>query len=201
MHHDVLMKAGADYDTRSSLYDFIVDELKVLEKSHPHRLSSLRVTLENKKSDLLKFVKEIEVHLNGLSKTSGFSIDSLWLMCELVRCDIESDKYAIKSIPLIDLFGDRFDDIESQILSILNHVHQASSCCENINGRVGAVLRLRQNVTQDFLNALRFYLNHKIFHRSSVPERKGKTPAELLTGQPHPHWLEMLGYTLFKRAA
>ena len=124
MHHDVLMKAGADYDTRSSLYDFIVDELKVLEKRHPHRLSSLRVTLENKKSDLLKFVKEIDVHLNGLSKTSGFSVDSLWLMCELVRCDIESDKYAIKSIPLIDLLGDRFDDIESQILSILNHVHQ-----------------------------------------------------------------------------
>ena len=27
----------------------------------------------------------------------------------------------------------------------------------------------------------------------------GKTPAELLTGQPHPHWLEMLGYKLFTR--
>ena len=36
MHHDVLMKAGADYDARSALYDFIVDELNVLEKPRFH---------------------------------------------------------------------------------------------------------------------------------------------------------------------
>jgi hypothetical protein len=27
----------------------------------------------------------------------------------------------------------------------------------------------------------------------------GKSPAELLTGEPHPHWLEMLGYVRFSR--
>jgi hypothetical protein len=29
----------------------------------------------------------------------------------------------------------------------------------------------------------------------------GKSPAELLSGQEHPHWLEMLGYQRFRRAA
>ena len=161
MHHDVLLKAGSDYATRSSLYDFIIDELKVLEKTHPHRISALRVTLENKKESLLRFIQEIDTGFQRLSISTGFSVDRLWLMCELVRCDIDSDKYAIKSIPLIDIFGDQFDEIETKVLMILNQVHQASSCCENINGRVGRVIRARQNVTQNFLNAFRFhYVNY-----------------------------------------
>ncbi len=32
-----------------------------------------------------------------------------------------------------------------------------------------------------------------------VAERVGQSPAELLTGQTHPHWLELLGYTRFHR--
>ena len=34
---------------------------------------------------------------------------------------------------------------------------------------------------------------------SEHPERVDKSPAELLTGETHPHWLEMLGYQRFKR--
>ena len=52
----------------------------------------------------------------------------------------------------------------------------------------------------DYLDLLQFYLNHRRLERSDRPQRKGKTPAELLRGQSHPHWLEMLGYTLFRRA-
>jgi hypothetical protein len=52
----------------------------------------------------------------------------------------------------------------------------------------------------DYLALLQFYLNHRRLERSDRPQRVGKTPAELLTGQPHPHWLEVLGYTLFRRA-
>jgi len=32
-------------------------------------------------------------------------------------------------------------------------------------------------------------------------ERKGKTPTEILTGKPHEHWLQMLGFQRFKKAA
>jgi hypothetical protein len=44
------------------------------------------------------------------------------------------------------------------------------------------------------------FLNHQPFPRSQKPERVGKTPAELLTGQAHPHWLELLGFTRFQWA-
>ncbi len=40
------------------------------------------------------------------------------------------------------------------------------------------------------------------FLRSAREERQGKTtPTEILTGASHPHWLEMLGYQRFKKAA
>ncbi len=37
--------------------------------------------------------------------------------------------------------------------------------------------------------------------RSEHPEREGKSPTELLTGKPHPHWLELLGFNLFRKPA
>jgi hypothetical protein len=36
--------------------------------------------------------------------------------------------------------------------------------------------------------------------RSEVPDRKDKSPKQLMAGQPHPHWLELLGFKRFKRA-
>jgi hypothetical protein len=46
---------------------------------------------------------------------------------------------------------------------------------------------------------LQFYLNHRRLPRSEWPERVGKSPAELLTGEEHSHWLELLGYQRFSR--
>ena len=40
---------------------------------------------------------------------------------------------------------------------------------------------------------LQFFLNHRRFLRSEHPERVDQSPAELLTGQAHAHWLELLG--------
>ena len=49
------------------------------------------------------------------------------------------------------------------------------------------------------LTLLQFFLNHRRYLRSDDPSRVGKSPAELLTGEPHAHWLELLGYTRFSR--
>jgi hypothetical protein len=49
------------------------------------------------------------------------------------------------------------------------------------------------------LALLQFFLNHRRYLRSEDPRRVGKSPTELLTGEPHRHWLELLGYTPFVR--
>ena len=58
---------------------------------------------------------------------------------------------------------------------------------------------LRRQLGKDYLTLLQFFLNHRRYLRSEDPSRVGKSPAELLTGEPHAHWLELLGYTRFSR--
>jgi hypothetical protein len=70
---------------------------------------------------------------------------------------------------------------------------------ENLNSRLRNYFFLRRQIGPQYLELLRFFLNHSPFSRSQHSERVGKTPAELLTGQAHPHWLELLGFTRFQR--
>ena len=76
---------------------------------------------------------------------------------------------------------------------------RASSLVENFNSRLRNYFFFRRHLGPDYLALLQFFLNHRRFPRSDRPEREGKSPAELLSGSPHPHWLEMLGYTRFSR--
>lgn len=66
---------------------------------------------------------------------------------------------------------------------------------ENLNGRVRKHLYYRQESGRGFLDLLRFYFNHTHFLRSTRVERHKKSPAEILSGKPHPHWLEMCAET------
>ena len=90
--------------------------------------------------------------------------------------------------------------IEAVIMA-LNSTERTSSMVENLNSRLRPYLFSRREIGNGYLGLLRFFLNHKPFERSDNANRKGKSPAELLAGKPHPHWLEMLGYTRFSRAA
>ena len=89
---------------------------------------------------------------------------------------------------------------------LARHTVRASSLVENLNSRLRNYyyyyyffFLLRRHLGPDYLALLQFFLNHRRFLRSERPERAGKSPAELLNGSPHPHWLEMLGYVRFSR--
>ena len=61
------------------------------------------------------------------------------------------------------------------------------------------VLSQQKPITQ-IVELLQFSLNHRTFMASRKLERRGKSPAELMTGEKHPHWLEMLGFQRFPKA-
>jgi hypothetical protein len=61
-----------------------------------------------------------------------------------------------------------------------------------IGGATGSVLR--RNLGEGYLSLLQFFLNHRVVMRSRRAERVGKTPRQLLTGQAHAHWLELLDF-------
>lgn len=82
----------------------------------------------------------------------------------------------------------------------LQQTPRASSMIENLNSRLRNYFFLRWSLGDSYLSLLQFLLNHRRFSRSRVPERVGKSPKELLTGEAHPHWLELLGFKRFQRA-
>ena len=93
----------------------------------------------------------------------------------------------------------RFYPVSVAVAELAEHTVRASSVIENLNSRLRNYFFLRRHLGPDYLALLQFFLNHRRFSRSARPERVGKSPAELLTGQSHLHWLEMLGYQPFSR--
>jgi len=72
---------------------------------------------------------------------------------------------------------------------------------ENFNSRLSPYLDERKGFKNDRFSLIQFGLNHRPFQRSERQTLKGKTPAQVMSGCDHPHWLEMLGFTRFQLAA
>ena len=201
MQHDVLNMPGLEPASRDDLFDFILGELEKLAAQHPHRIESVCISLKNQKPYLLAFTKVLDEKFQAIAEEFVFPLEKIWEMCALQRCQIGSDRYAIRSLPLQDYFGNEFDDVEDAVLQALDTTERTSSMIENLHSRLKPYFYLRREIGFDYLELLRFYINHTPFLRSERDERRGKTPATILAGKSHPHWLEMLGYQRFKKAA
>lgn len=201
MQHDVLNMPGLPPADRYELFDFIVSELSLLAERHPHRIKSVCTTLKNQKYFLLAFTEVLDTKFQEIADEFVFPLEKIWEMCYLQRCQRGGDRYAIRSIPLQDYFGNEFDEVEDAVLQALESTERTSSMVENLHSRLRPYFYLRREIGFGYLDLLQFYLNHTPFERSAKTERKKKSPAEIVNGQPHAHWLEMLGYQRFKKAA
>ena len=201
MEHDVLNKPGANIMIRRELFDFVVKELEVLAEIHPHRILPVCVKLHAQRDLLLAFVDVLEEKFTAIAKQYQCPIDIVWQICTLQRCKYLSDNYLIRSESIVLQLGDVFEEIEDAVLAALDSTERTSSAVENLNSRVKSYLYIRKASDQNFLDLLRFYFNHVPFLRSARGYRVNKTPTELLIGKPHNNWLELLGYSKFKRAA
>jgi len=94
----------------------------------------------------------------------------------------------------------KFHEVMIAVGEALETTPRASSMVENLNSRLRNYFFLRKRLGDSYLSLLQFFCNHRCFIRSRIPERAGKSPKQLLTGQPHPHWLELLGFERFQRA-
>ena len=93
----------------------------------------------------------------------------------------------------------RYHGVCADVQKLSDRVVRASSLVENPNSRLRSYFFLRRQLGNDSLTLLPFFLNHRRYLSSEDPSRVGKSPAELLTSEPHAHWLELLGYTRFSR--
>ena len=199
--HDILKVAGYDYQTRYDLLQFIAKELELVEKQMFHRIQPVRKTLQAKADKILGFVKNLEAELIAYADILNCDVYWLWKLCYAQRYDKNGNAYYQHIFPIIKRLKHKFYETENTVIAIMNEIEKASSVVENLNGRIRKFLMNHIHVSQDILDLLRLIINHREFERSRCEHRQGKSPSQVLHKQDHQHWLEMLGYKLFKQAA
>ena len=200
LQYDVLQLPGYQPEAREALYDFIVDELARLSKHHG-RIANFIASLSYQKPHLLAMSHDLEDAFIKIANDYQLPVNDLWAICYNTRFDGQAANYHIRSSILEDKIGDQYDEVEDKVLAAMAATPRCSSMVENFNSRLKPYLDERKPVPRALLPLLQFVLNHRPFQRSYHDHLRNKTPAEVMTGKPHPHWLEMLGYKRFKRAA
>jgi len=199
MDNDILCVAGPNLHERQKLYDFVVEQLRRLEPQCPHRIRPVRKMLENHRDHLLGFVGVLEERLVDVAERFTVEPYLVHRICELQGWDKRQPAYWQRRAQLQHLLGLRYHRIETAVVEAMSDVPRASSLVENLNSRLRNYFFLRRHIGDDYLDLLRFFFNHHRYARSDRPQRVGKSPAELLSGHAHPHWLELLGFERFHR--
>ena len=199
LRRDILSLAGADYATRRELYDFVVAELRARQPLCPHRLAPVVGALTNQGDDLLAFAAQLDQDLAGLAHRFQLPLATVREVFNNEILDGDRPERWTRDAVLRERLGSRFYAVSMAVAEVAEGTVRASSVIENLNSRLRNYFFLRRHLGPDYLALLQFFLNHRRFLRSARPERVGKSPAELLTGQPHSHWLEMLGYRRFSQ--
>lgn len=199
LREDVLALAGGDLSERRELYDFIVAQLRERERLCPKQLRVLRTRLAGQQEQLLGFVGLLDQEFERLAHRHRVGGRIVREMARLQGVDPARIDHWPGREQLMRKLGGRYWELERDVRHVMAHATRASSLVENLNGRLRCYFFLRRQLGQPYLRLLRFFLNHRPLVRSSHPQRQGKTPAQLLHGKDHPHWLEMLGYKLFER--
>lgn len=201
LKRDILSVTGPDLATRQELLDFVIEELRSREGQSPHRIRPVRRLLECQGEDLLRFVECLDEDLQGLAYAYDIDLYLVRQVFELQAVSTGENRYWERATDLTKKIGTHFYDIQEAIQGLVKDTVRASSIVENLNSRLRNYFFLRKTLGSGYLELLQFFLNHRRFMRSSRPERVEKSPKELLTGESHRHWLELLGYNLFKRSS
>ena len=199
MQHDLLETNGLTQETRHECYDFIVAELQRLEANAAYDIRPIRVALQKQKADLLGFAIRLDDDLWGIALEHKQSIDLIRQIATLQKMSSKTSYYWQQYVALQSALGASFFVVMTAIAQWRRGFHRASSLVENLNSRLRQYFFLRRQIGGGYLDLLRFYFNHRVYERSQRSERTGRSPAELMTGKKHPHWLEMLGFTRFKK--
>jgi hypothetical protein len=199
LRHDILAVAGPCYDERCRLYDFVVAELQQRVPQAGMPLKKAVTTLANHRDELLAFAVELDAELASLA--AEFQVEPA-----LVRAVLQHQagnpnrpEYWQQEAELHRQAHGQLHRLQVAVEQVQRRTVRASSVIENLNSRLRGYFFLRRHLGPDYLEVLQFFLNHRRFPRSERAERRDKSPRELLTGAPHPHWLEMLGYQRFER--
>jgi hypothetical protein len=199
LRHDILVVAGPCYTDRQVLFDFVVAELRPRLDRAGDAGKRCGTLLHNHRDELLAFADQLDRELATLAQQFEVAPVLVREILQHLTANPNYPAYWQREGQYHQLCHGRLHQLKQALQKLHRETVRASSVIENLNGRLRSYFSLRRHLGPGYLDLLRFFLNHRPFPRSDRPERKGKSPRELLTGQEHPHWLELLGYQRFQR--
>ena len=179
---------------REAIVDFILEQLRLREALAPHRIRPLRVALQRQRDDVLGFARVLDGKLAAIAQRRQTPLYWVQQVCRLHRKKPTSTAFWQRWNELHARLGSRFVALVADVRAAMDDTPRSSSMVENLNSRLRRYFFLRRHLGHAYLSLLQFFLNHRVFMRSRRAERVGKTPKQLLTGQAHAHWLELLGF-------
>jgi len=197
-------KADAEKIIQQSLESLALLELPTLQKELKH----IKGLLQN--GQLFHFMHQVPILHQDLQKILEPDTSWLWMLywqwdkksyqthSPKVQQRAKQEALAAKEL-LVEYYNQfaaietpsQFTTLKKQVFDTLNQIVQASSLVETFNSILKPFINsARGQVSQQLLNLVKFYHNHRIFKRG---KRQGKAPIELLTGIPlKKHWIDLL---------
>lgn len=184
-----LALAGPSLDIRKNLFDFIVAELVRSESVDSRRIRPVRIALQNQRDDLLAFAGVLDDKLSMIAQSHELPEHLVRAACVLHRKPSTSPAYWQGWNRLRSELGRKFEAVFDLVAQAMWCRHPRSSALvENLNSRLRNYFTLRRQLSGSYLDLPQFFLNHRCYLRSRVPERVGKSPRQLMVGSSHPHW-------------
>lgn len=193
LQEDILAVAGPPHAERVALYDFVVAELRARAPLCPHRLDPVCTYLVNQRDAVLAFARQLDSALDSVAANFQVPAAVVRAVLHVVVLDDRDVRRWPREAALRQQGRGRFYELSEAVAAVARGTVRASSVVENLNSRLRNYFFLRRHLGPDYLHLLQFFLNHRRFLRSEHPQRVDHSPAELLSGQGHAHWLAMLG--------
>ena len=169
----------------------------------PYKLTQAVDKFRGHKERTMEYLSIFFQKLESRAEESGISYSLLEQAYRLHRYIFNSNSYlAAKRKACLEqrCSWQEMTEAEEIVSAVIAVTPRASSLVENLNSRIRPTLSKRKNVSADFLELKRLYLNLRPYKRSRKDERVGKSPYELITGDGSLNFFALLGLSLDKPA-
>jgi hypothetical protein len=143
---------------------------------------------------LLSFIGRLERRMEVVAGETRIPAEAFRLMYQQLTHKSGSPQDCEIQGKLSLMLAEQYSKAQSIFLQLLNRTKKASSIVENLNGRIRVFIEVKRIIPTRFFVLLKVFFNTRRYPRSRYKERVGKSPLELLTGNPEPDFLEALGY-------
>ena len=183
---------GYCYQDTLSVCNWIFDRMEEAAGESAGRLCGAISKARKNLPDILVCMKRAEEALGAYALGHGYSPEAFVLMYRMSRYSPSSLEYRAADRRVRHILKKAYGDCYLKVQEILDGVKRTSSLVENLNGRLRPYMNLKRIVPTKFLTLLKVYFNTKKYRRSRKSGRVGKSPLELLTGQEHKDFYDIV---------